>query len=59
MPFVLSYAPSHLSPPPPLDPKAQLETTEKFWRDWSKQCPATGRWSEVVVRSLIAVFDRS
>jgi GH15 family glucan-1,4-alpha-glucosidase len=55
VPFVLSYGPSHLALPPALDPKTQQEMTEGFWRDWSSQCPATGRWSEAVVRSLITL----
>src|SRR6516164_4148531 len=38
VPFVLTYVPSHLSPPPPLDPRSALEAPEDFWTAWSKKC---------------------
>ena len=46
VPFVLTYAPSHLPPPDPFDPEAALADTEAFWREWSSACApsrASGR----------------
>jgi GH15 family glucan-1,4-alpha-glucosidase len=55
VPFVLTYAPSHEHPPDPIDPQAALETTEKFWTGWSRQCRPSGHCSDAVVRSLITL----
>src|SRR6266481_1217103 len=55
VPFVLTYARSHLSPPEPLDPRAALEATESFWTAWSKKCRPPGHCSEAVLRSLITL----
>ncbi|MGH7720081.1 MAG: glycoside hydrolase family 15 protein [Gemmatimonadaceae bacterium] len=53
--FVLTYAPSHLPPPTPLDAEGALADTETFWRDWSTRCTYKGKWSDTVVRSLITL----
>jgi GH15 family glucan-1,4-alpha-glucosidase len=55
VPFVLTYVPSHLSPPPPLDPRSALEATEDFWTAWSKKCRPPGHCSDAVMRSLITL----
>jgi GH15 family glucan-1,4-alpha-glucosidase len=55
VPFVLTYAPSHLPPPDPLDFGAASAATEKFWTDWAGQCRPAGHCSEAVVRSLITL----
>jgi GH15 family glucan-1,4-alpha-glucosidase len=55
VPFVLTYAPSHLQPPPPMDVQVQLERTEAFWRDWSRRCEVRGKWSGHVRRSLVTL----
>src|SRR5258708_16105684 len=55
VPFVLTYMPSHLSPPPPLDPRSALEATEDFWTAWSKKCRPPGHCSDAVMRSLITL----
>lgn len=55
IPFILTYAPSHLPPPAPLHAEKVLEATETFWTDWSAQCRQTGECSEIVVRSLITL----
>jgi GH15 family glucan-1,4-alpha-glucosidase len=55
IPFVLTYRPSHLPPPKPLDPLKALAGTERFWRDWSSRAEAAGEWSEPVNRSLITL----
>jgi GH15 family glucan-1,4-alpha-glucosidase len=55
VPFVLTYAPSHVAPPRPLDPQGALCATEGFWQEWSKKCQPTGHCSDAVVRSLITL----
>ncbi len=55
VPFVLSYGPSHLQPPGPIDPQAALADTETFWRSWSSQFAGAGEWTEPVIRSLITL----
>jgi GH15 family glucan-1,4-alpha-glucosidase len=55
VPFVLTEASSHEPPPQPLDPAAALQQTEKFWREWCRQCQPTGDCSEPVKRSLITL----
>jgi GH15 family glucan-1,4-alpha-glucosidase len=55
VPFVLTYAPSHLPPPQPLDARSALAATESFWTDWSKKCRPSGHCSDAVLRSLITL----
>jgi GH15 family glucan-1,4-alpha-glucosidase len=53
--FVLSYAPSHEAPPPPVDPDAALADTEAFWQEWTDRCTYDGEWTDAVVRSLVTL----
>jgi GH15 family glucan-1,4-alpha-glucosidase len=53
--FMLSYGPSHLPDPHPIDPEAALEDTEAYWREWASQCHEVGEWSQAVRRSLITL----
>jgi GH15 family glucan-1,4-alpha-glucosidase len=55
VPFVLSYGPSHLPLPPPLDPARALRETEAFWRRWSDRCASAGPWTDAVKRSLVVL----
>jgi GH15 family glucan-1,4-alpha-glucosidase len=55
VPFLLTYAPSHLALPEPPVPQAALEATEAHWRDWAAHCRPAGQWSDAVVRSLITL----
>jgi GH15 family glucan-1,4-alpha-glucosidase len=55
VPFVLTYAPSHLPVPGPLDHQSALAATEKFWAEWTAKCRPTGHCSDAVVRSLITL----
>ncbi|MCC6381628.1 MAG: glycoside hydrolase family 15 protein [Dehalococcoidia bacterium] len=52
MPFVLSWHPSHRSPPRPLDPWRSLESTERWWQRWSGRCAYDGPDREAVSSSL-------
>jgi GH15 family glucan-1,4-alpha-glucosidase len=55
VPFVLSYGPSHVPPPRPVDPERALRETETFWRRWISHCAPAGPWSEAVRRSLVVL----
>src|SRR5262245_42389325 len=41
-PFVLSYGPSHLPAPEPIDAEKALESCVKFWRDWTDSTKCHG-----------------
>jgi GH15 family glucan-1,4-alpha-glucosidase len=53
--FVLTYGPSHLEIPSPVDPSRALGETERYWREWAGRCTATGPWAADVRRSLITL----
>ena len=56
LPFVLSWFPSHESPPRPIDGHYCLEETTQFWQDWaaSSTIPES-RWRDAIVRSAITL----
>jgi GH15 family glucan-1,4-alpha-glucosidase len=54
-PFVLTYHPSHLPLPEPVDPEAALADTRAFWEEWSSRCSNGGEWTAAVKRSLITL----
>jgi len=56
VPFVLTYVPSHLPLPEPVDAEDALRSTEEFWLSWARTC----RWciepyTDIVNRSLITL----
>jgi GH15 family glucan-1,4-alpha-glucosidase len=53
--FALTYAPSHLQAPAPLDPQAALEATCAFWQAWSSASAVEGPYAEVMRRSLLTL----
>lgn len=55
VPFVLSYGPSHLPVPAPINPAQALRDTETFWADWCSQCTYDGEHRDLVMRSLITL----
>jgi GH15 family glucan-1,4-alpha-glucosidase len=55
VPFVLTYGPSHLPPPAPVNPRAALAETLDFWTRWSSRFELEGPWSRDVLRSLITL----
>jgi len=55
VPFVLSWYPSHQSPPLQVDAVTALADTERWWREWSARCTYTGPWREAIVRSLMTL----
>jgi GH15 family glucan-1,4-alpha-glucosidase len=55
VPFVLTYAPSHLPLPEPVDAERALRSTERFWQSWAGAHRSTERHGEVITRSLITL----
>jgi GH15 family glucan-1,4-alpha-glucosidase len=55
VPFVLTYGPSHLPVPAPIDPAQALQDTEAFWTEWCSRCSYEGLRRDLVVRSLITL----
>jgi GH15 family glucan-1,4-alpha-glucosidase len=55
VPFVLTYGPSHLPVPEPIDPPQALQDTEDFWTEWCSRCSYEGVSRDLVLRSLITL----
>jgi GH15 family glucan-1,4-alpha-glucosidase len=55
VPFVLTYAASHLPRPRPVDAATALAGTRSFWADWMAHCSYDGEWGEAVRRSLLTL----
>ncbi|HYD08383.1 MAG TPA: glycoside hydrolase family 15 protein [Reyranella sp.] len=55
VPFTLSYCPSHLEAPAPIDCAEALEACETFWRDWAGKAKCDGSHGEAIKRSLITL----
>jgi GH15 family glucan-1,4-alpha-glucosidase len=55
VPFVLTYGPSHLPVPGPIDPAQALQDTEAFWTEWCSHCTYQGDHRDLVLRSLITL----
>jgi GH15 family glucan-1,4-alpha-glucosidase len=55
IPFVLTYAPSHLPDPGPVEAEKALEESEHRWVEWCKRCTVQGPYRELVQRSLITL----
>jgi GH15 family glucan-1,4-alpha-glucosidase len=55
VPFVLTWAPSHLDRPDPVDAFRALSDTVELWERWSARSSVTGRWRDAVQRSLIVL----
>ena len=55
VPFVLTYGPSHLPVPEPIDPAQALRDTEDFWTEWCSRCTYEGDFRDLVMRSLLTL----
>ncbi|PZF86369.1 glycoside hydrolase family 15 protein [Micromonospora deserti] len=53
--FVLTWQPSHLPPPTPVNADTAVADTERYWRHWIGRCTYGGRWSDAVRRALITL----
>jgi GH15 family glucan-1,4-alpha-glucosidase len=55
VPFVLSHGPSHYKPPKPLDARAVLAETQRYWARWGRRCTYQGQYEAAVRRSLVTL----
>ena len=55
MPFVFDWFPSHLVPPPPVDPDVAYARCEEFWREWSSRSRVEGPYAALIMRSLVTL----
>jgi GH15 family glucan-1,4-alpha-glucosidase len=55
IPFVLTWAPSHLPDPGHVDAEQALAESEAGWREWSAGCQVQGPYHAIVKRSLITL----
>ena len=55
VPFVLTHAPGHVAPPPPIEPHAALAATEAYWHGWSSRSNYRGPYGDAVLRSLVTM----
>jgi len=55
IPFVLTYGPSHLPPPDPIDWRKALDDTIAFWREWCGKLAPVGPHREAVRRSMLTL----
>jgi len=56
VPFVLTWNPSHESPPKPVDAEHALRDTRRFWTDWAQRGnPVHGLYRDAIKRSLLTL----
>jgi len=55
IPSVLTWHPSHLPAPDPVDPFDALRRTEEYWKQWLRPFSYDGSYRDAVVRSLITL----
>src|SRR6266851_4738996 len=55
IPFVLTWAPSHVPDPGHVDAEQALAESEAGWREWSAHCRVEGPYRPIVERSLITL----
>jgi GH15 family glucan-1,4-alpha-glucosidase len=55
IPFVMSYGPSHLPRPQPIDAEQAMRRVETFWRRWSSRCCPAGPWTDAAKSSLVVL----
>ncbi|MDQ1614708.1 MAG: hypothetical protein QOJ60_647 [Actinomycetota bacterium] len=53
--FVLTWNPSHLHRPHPVDPLMALSQTREFWEEWAEKCTYDGAYRDAVMRSLLTL----
>ncbi len=55
VPFVLTWYPSHLSAPQPVDALKAIAETEQWWCEWARQCTFGADCEEAVRTSLVVL----
>jgi GH15 family glucan-1,4-alpha-glucosidase len=53
--FNLTWYPSNLQEPEPVQIDAAFKKTEKWWHEWSDRCSFQGEWRDAIVRSLVTL----
>lgn len=53
--FVLAYGQSFGPLPQSIDSFIGLDETERYWRRWSANCRAKGKWRNIIMRSLLTL----
>ena len=51
----LTWQPSHLPRPSPIDAAAAIAEDERRWHAWANQCAYDGQWRDLVLRSLVTL----
>jgi GH15 family glucan-1,4-alpha-glucosidase len=51
----LTWHPSHHDEPAPVNIEGAIQSTEKWWREWSYRCTYQGEYRDAVQRSLITL----
>jgi GH15 family glucan-1,4-alpha-glucosidase len=55
VPFELTWHQSHLEAPKPIKVQRAIQTTSKWWSDWSSSCRQDGEWDEAIRDSLVVL----
>jgi GH15 family glucan-1,4-alpha-glucosidase len=55
VPFVLTWHPSWVRPPKPVEPYAAVDDTEAWWAEWMSHSTYDGGWQGEVRRSLVTL----
>jgi GH15 family glucan-1,4-alpha-glucosidase len=55
LPFVLTWYPSHETPPAHVDPEQVVAGSWRMWQTWAERCTYQGEWRDAVVRSLVTL----
>jgi GH15 family glucan-1,4-alpha-glucosidase len=55
VPFALTWSPSHLELPPPVDALRGIAAAEAFWQAWASRVKCAGPYRDAVLRSLVTL----
>lgn len=55
VPFVLTWFPSHLDFPEPVEAERALEDTTAYWEAWASRCSHSGDWHDDIHRSVLTL----
>jgi GH15 family glucan-1,4-alpha-glucosidase len=55
VPFVLTWSPSNVSRPQPVDAFHELVQAAAWWQDWVSKCRYRGQWDDSVKESLVVL----
>ena len=55
VPFAMSYVPSHMPVPLPIDVEVAISATKKYWTQWTNRASFDGKWRAPIQRSLLTL----